>query len=86
MALKAFVLMEIQVGKKDAILAELRDLKGVREAHFVTGPYDVIVVLEMEEVTDLASLIGVKIPSIASVTKTVTCIAMDDSSAFEYSL
>jgi len=86
MALKAFILMEIQVGKKEGILKDLRDLKGVREAHFVTGPYDVIAVLELEDVTDLASLIGVRIPSIANVTKTVTCIAMDDSSALECSL
>lgn len=86
MAVKAFVLMEIQVGKKEEILTSLKQLKGVKSVHFVTGPYDVIAVLEVGDVTDVASLIGAKIPSIAGVTKTVTCIAMDDSSALESSL
>ena len=86
MTVKAFVLIEIEVGKKDEILTSLRQLKGVNVAHFVTGPYDVVAVLEVGDVTDIAGLIGVTIPSIAGVTKTVTCIVMDDISAFEGSL
>ena len=86
MTVKAFVLIEIEVGKKDEILTSLRQLKGVNVAHFVTGPYDVIAVLEVGDVTDIAGPIGVTIPSITGVTKTVTCIVMDDISAFEGSL
>ena len=86
MTVKAFVLIEIEVGKKDEILTSLRQLKGVNVAHFVTGPYDIVAVLEVGDVTDIAGLIGVTIPSITGVTKTVTCIVMDDISAFEGSL
>ncbi len=86
MATEAFVLIETQVGKNEEVLSSLRKLRGVISARFVTGPYDIIAVVEMEHISQVASLIGGRIHAIHGIRKTVTCIVMDDTSAFDDSL
>ena len=83
---EAFVLIETQPGKHDEILSHLRKIKGVKSAHFVTGPYDIIAILEMVHTSQLRGLIGGHIHPINGITKTVTCLVMDETSAFENSL
>ena len=82
----AFVLIETQLGKQDEILFHLRQLTGVKSAHFVTGPYDIIAILEMTHTSQLSGLIGGHIHTIHGIKKTVTCLVLDDPSAFEDSL
>ena len=83
---EAFVLIETQPGAHDEILSHLRELKGVKSAHFVTGPYDVIAILEMVHTSQLSGLIGGQIHPIHGIRKTVTCLVIDDPSVFEDSL
>ena len=84
--IEAFVLIETEPGKHEEILSRLRELKGVKAAHFVTGPYDIIAILEMLHTSQLTGLIGGQIHPIHGIKKTVTCLVMDDTSAFEDSL
>lgn len=86
MATEAFVLIETEVGKNAGILASLRRLKGVKSAHFVTGPYDIIASIEMEHMSQVAGMIGGRIHIIHGIKKTVTCLVMDDTSLSEDSL
>ncbi|GAH64291.1 unnamed protein product, partial [marine sediment metagenome] len=39
---KAFVLIEIAVGRNKEIVAALSQLEGVKSVDIVTGPYDII--------------------------------------------
>ncbi len=72
---KAFVLIETAVGRNKEVVASLRQLKGVKSVDIVTGPYDVIVVIEGENLNDVGDLVTGKIHPIAGITRTVTCLA-----------
>lgn len=76
MAAKAFILMETAVGKSKEVVASLRELKGVKSVDSVTGPYDVIAIVEAESLNDIGDLVTRKIHPVAGVTRTVTCLAL----------
>jgi DNA-binding Lrp family transcriptional regulator len=76
MAAKAFVLIETAVGRTKEVAAILRQLKGVKSVDAVTGPYDVIVVVEAENLTEIGDLVTNKIHPIPGISRTVTCLAI----------
>ena len=46
MTAKAFVLIETKVGNSKNVVNKLKELAGVKSTDAVTGPYDVIAVVE----------------------------------------
>ncbi len=74
MAAKAFVLIETAVGKTKEVASALRQLEGFKSVDSVTGPYDIIVVVEGESLTDIGDLVTSKIQPIRGVSRTVTCM------------
>ena len=76
MASKAFVLIETTVGKTKEVVTSLRKLKGVKSVDPVTGPYDVIVIIEGESLTDIGDLVTVKVHRVPGISSTVTCLAI----------
>ena len=76
MANKAFVLIETAVGTTNTVVKNLRDVAGVTSVDAVVGPYDVIVVLEAEDVNTIGELVTNKVHAVGSVVKTVTCLAV----------
>lgn len=76
MATKAFVLIESAVGKTRDVVAAVQKLPGVKSVDPVTGPYDIIVVVEGKDLTQIGELVTAKVHPIAGVTRTVTCLAI----------
>ncbi|MBA7507367.1 hypothetical protein ES705_36188 [subsurface metagenome] len=76
MAAKAFVLIETVVGKNKEVVAALRQLDGVKSVDTVTGPYDIIAIIERETLNDIGDLVTGKIHPIAGISRTVTCLAI----------
>ncbi|MDO8636601.1 MAG: Lrp/AsnC ligand binding domain-containing protein [Dehalococcoidia bacterium] len=76
MATKAFVLIESSVGKTKDVLSAVQKLPGVKSVDGVTGPYDIIVVLEGKDLTTIGEIVTSKIHPIPGVTRTVTCLAI----------
>ena len=76
MPTKAFVLIETAVGMTNAVVTNLRSVKGVTSVDAVVGPYDVIAVLEAEDVNTIGQLVTNKVHAVGSVVKTVTCLAV----------
>jgi len=76
MPAKSFVLIETAVGKNKEVVAALSQLEGVKSVDVVTGPYDVIAVVEGKNLNDIGSLVTGKIHPIAGITRTVTCLAV----------
>ena len=74
MTTKAFVLFDTAVGQTRAVLAILRELKGVQSADAVTGPYDVIAVVEKGTLSDVGDLVTSEVHPLDGVTRTVTCL------------
>ena len=76
MAAKAFVLIETAVGKNKDVVAALKQLEGVKSVDIVTGPYDIIVIIERETLNDIGDLVTGKIHPITGISRTVTCLAI----------
>ncbi len=76
MAAKAFVLIETAVGKSKEVVEAIRQLKGVKSVDTVTGPYDVIAIVEGGNLNDIGDLVTAKIHPIAGISRTVTCLAI----------
>jgi len=75
-AAKAFVLIETVVGKNKEVVSALRQLKGVKSVDTVTGPYDIIAIIEGETLNDIGDLVTGKIHPITGISRTVTCLAI----------
>jgi DNA-binding Lrp family transcriptional regulator len=76
MAAKAFVLIEATVGKTREVIAALDKVEGVKSVEAVTGPHDVIAVIEMPDVNAIADLVTKNIHSISGIARTVTCLTV----------
>ena len=76
MTAKAFVLIETAVGRNKEVVAALSQLEGVKSVDTVTGPYDVIAVIEGKNLNDVGDLVTGKIHPIAGITRTVTCLTI----------
>ncbi len=76
MAERAYVLIETQVGKVKAVVKAIRGLQGLVSADAVTGPYDIIATIEMDNLNEIGDLVTAKIYTINGVSRTVTCLAV----------
>jgi DNA-binding Lrp family transcriptional regulator len=76
MAAKAFVLIETAVGRNKEVVAALSQLRGVKSVDTVTGPYDIIAIIEGKNLNDVGDLVTGKIHPIVGITRTVTCLAI----------
>ena len=79
MTARAFVLIETAVGRTKEVAGVLRQLNGVKSVDPVTGPYDVIAVIELGGLTEIGDLVTSKIHPIAGISRTVTCLAIKSS-------
>ena len=73
---KAFVLLETAVGKTRDVVGTLRQVDGVASVDVVTGPYDVIVVLEANDLNAVGDLVTGNIHTISGIVRTVTCLSV----------
>jgi DNA-binding Lrp family transcriptional regulator len=69
----AYVLIQTEVGKAAAVAAAINNVAGVTSAEDVTGPYDVIVRAQAEDVDTLGSLVVSKVQNVEGITRTLTC-------------
>jgi DNA-binding Lrp family transcriptional regulator len=76
MAAKAFVLIETAVGRSKEVAAALEKLKGAKSVDTVTGPYDIIVIIEGASLNDIGDLVTGKIHPIPGISRTVTCLSL----------
>jgi DNA-binding Lrp family transcriptional regulator len=76
MTAKAYVLIETAVGRTKEVTSAIQQLKGVKTVDTVTGPYDIIAIVEGESLNDIGDLVTAKIHPIAGISRTVTCLAI----------
>ena len=76
MAAKAFVLIETKVGKTQEVYSALQKLDAVKSVDAVTGPYDVIIKIEGDDLNIIGELVTSKIHIIPGIIRTVTCLSI----------
>ncbi len=77
MAARAYILIETSVGKTKDVAAALSKVEGITDVNGVTGPYDVIAVVEGADLTAVGNLVTNEIHPVHGIERTVTCLAVD---------
>ena len=70
---EAYVLIQTEVGKAAQVAEAVSTIEGVASAEAVTGPYDVIVFVESEDVDALGQLVVTAIQPVEGIVRTLTC-------------
>ena len=76
MKLVSYILIQVAPGTTKTAADAISSIKGVKMAHAVTGPFDVIAFVEVPDLTTLSDLILAKIQNIEGVQKTQTAIVV----------
>jgi DNA-binding Lrp family transcriptional regulator len=69
----AYILIQTEVGKAAQVAKDIIDITGVQEAQAVTGPYDVIVRAEAQNIDELGQLVVARVQAVDGITRTLTC-------------
>jgi len=79
MATRAYILIETSVGKNRDVGNALRKLPGIEKVDNVTGPYDIIAVVEAQDLNSVGDLVTSNIHVISGIVRTVTCLSVGSS-------
>ena len=74
MVAKAYILIETQVGRSREVMTALRSMHGVTSAEIVTGTYDVIALVEAQDMVTMADLVTGRVQGGQGVMRTITCV------------
>lgn len=77
MAISAYIFIETTQGKARMIAREVAQIPGVKSAHTVTGPYDVITFVAADSISVLGDFIVSKIQATPGVLRTLTNVVID---------
>lgn len=73
MDVRAFILIQTEIGKASEVAKKCRDLPSSVSVDLVTGPYDVILVVQCSSIGQLGSEVVAAVQQINGVTRTLTC-------------
>jgi len=76
MTAKAFVLIETAVGRSKDVVVALNGLKGMTSVNTVTGPYDIIAIIEGSTLNEIGDIVTQEIHPITGISRTVTCLVI----------
>ena len=74
--LRAYVLIETEVGKVAHVAQAITKLDGVQLAEDLAGPYDVIANVQAPSLDELGRLVASQIQGLDGVSRTVTCVVL----------
>ena len=75
---KAFVLINTEVGKENDVLRDLKKLEAVKKVYEIYGYYDIIAEVEVEDIDLLAAIISDRIRRMKGINSTGTLIVIED--------
>jgi len=73
--ISAVVLLNVQRGQVDETAQSLLEIEGVAEVYSVTGEYDLVALLRLQQYEDLADVVTSRIVKIPAIVKTNTLMA-----------
>ncbi|MSQ07947.1 MAG: Lrp/AsnC family transcriptional regulator [Dehalococcoidia bacterium] len=76
MATRAYILIETAVGKTNDVAGRLRPMPNMKSVDTVTGPFDIIAVVEANDLPSIGNLISEGMHKVPGIVKTVTCLAV----------
>ncbi|MDD5313169.1 MAG: Lrp/AsnC ligand binding domain-containing protein [Dehalococcoidia bacterium] len=73
---KAYVLIQTETGKADAVVKTLRGKPGILSADVVTGPHDVILIIQGVDTDAIAKIVVNQVQAVQGVHRTITYMAL----------
>ena len=70
----AYILMEIEIGRTDEVLQELRKIEEATKISVTTGEYDIVVLLEIPTLESLYDITVQRIHVIPGIKETTTAV------------
>ncbi|AWT53349.1 Lrp/AsnC ligand binding domain-containing protein [Mycolicibacterium smegmatis] len=70
---EAYVLIQTEVGRAEVVAKQLASLAGVVSAEYVTGPYDVVLLVSADTLEALRADVVPSVQQVAGITRTLTC-------------
>jgi len=70
----AYILMDIEIGRADEVLQELRKIEEATKISVTTGEYDIIILLEVPTLEDLYDITVKRIHMIPGIKETTTAV------------
>ena len=74
---RLYVLIGVEPGHIEEVLASVKQKKFVQEVHAVTGSYDIITKIEGAEIAQILSTVVKEIHKIPGIKSTETLVAVD---------
>ncbi|MFP6595538.1 MAG: Lrp/AsnC ligand binding domain-containing protein [Dehalococcoidia bacterium] len=75
--IRAYLLIEASAGAGNSVLEAVRAMPETVQADRVTGPYDVIVIIETESLDAISSVLHDRIHPINGITRTMSCLRFE---------
>jgi DNA-binding Lrp family transcriptional regulator len=69
------ILLRLEAGKEESVLAKIRDVKGVKKVQAVFGRWDLVATVEAQDLNVLTSLVIKNIRAIDGVSATETLVS-----------
>ncbi len=73
---RAYILIEATVGKARDVAKAIKAVKPVSDSYLITGPYDIIAVVQGKDAEDVSSIVTNSIHTIPGIARTVTCLTI----------
>ena len=77
--IKAYVLVVTDPGATRSVVEAIRQIQGVVELHEVMGPYDIVVELEVGQLSDVPPILSEKIRSVPGIESTTSLVTFPES-------
>lgn len=79
MSVKAFVLIVVDPALTTEVFDHLNGVDGISEVHQVMGPYDIVAVVDVENLSDVPAVISKHIRRVDGIESTTTCVTFPDA-------
>lgn len=76
MKTRAYILIETSVGSTAQVAHELKQIEQMVEVDMVTGPFDIIAVVEADNLMDIGALVSSKMHKVPGIVKTITSLSV----------
>jgi DNA-binding Lrp family transcriptional regulator len=73
---KAFLLIETATGHAKEVIDNMKQVGKVKSVDLVSGPYDIIAVIEAKSKNDIGGIVAKQIYPIPGILRIVTCLVM----------
>ena len=76
--IRTYLLIETQAGTSNAVLEGLKSLEQTVQVDRVTGPFDIICVIETASLDDLGEIVRERVHAMQGVTRTMSCMRLGE--------